>query len=97
MKYQERFSEQRNELFNHFNQGFDVVGVSKVDVSGLRQGVREYAEKEGYFKLTPQEIDEMNGEDAFAEDATKEIQRRWRNDSVDDVVKIFRDKAGKVA
>ena len=97
MDYQERFNRQRNELFNHFNQGFDAVGVANVDIYGLRQGVREYAEKEGYFRLTPQEIAEIKGNDLFADNSAKRIPMDWKSKAVDEVVRIFREKVGKAA
>ena len=93
--YQERFSRNRTKLLEHFRQGFDAVGVSKVDVSGLRQGVREYAEDHGYFKLTPQEIDEIKNNDLFADNSAKRISRDWESKAVDEVVRNFREKVGK--
>tara|TARA_Y100000310_G_C20474908_1_gene711921 strand:- start:92 stop:409 length:318 start_codon:yes stop_codon:yes gene_type:complete len=96
MQYQERFVKQRNELLNHYGESFDVTGVADVFDNDyellLRVGVRDFIVDKKYFEFSSQESQAIENNNLFADDSAKRIERNWKNKSIDEVVRVVKDK-----
>lgn len=92
MGYQEDFVIQRNELFEHYRQGFEVVNAPKVFdkdyESSLRAGVNEFIQDHNYFKISSKERKVIENNNLFASDSVWQIERNWEDKGKDEVVKM---------
>ncbi len=93
--YQKKFVRQREELRNHFEEGYKRLIVPR-NLLGVAEGVRDYIKDHKYFELTPEERKAISENPDFDASAADEIEIRAQKQAIDEVIRMCRERRDSV-